>query len=121
MVTVTSRRAKPAPKEAARRADLATELLELYRKAKPGADRIEVIETELKAIATKAGDTFTETLAKLGTVKVAPAVDAEFKGNVPQIVTEKWLDLSKAEHNAFVKSGLIKIGRVTVKLFEDAA
>jgi hypothetical protein len=57
---------------------------------------------------------------------VSPPCQAEFKGNVPVIVTEAWQALKPPEQKAHVKSGLITIepqwgrasgGRVTVKVF----
>lgn len=128
--TPTTRRAKPPATELARRNDLAEEILRLDRKTKPFEDRRTTIANELKASATKYGEPFKLELAGLGAVAVAPAAAAEFKGEVPIVVTEKWLDLSALERKRMVKSGLVKIerqfgkasnGRVNVDLVDEKA
>ncbi len=129
MVTVTSRRAPAKGKAAATRRELAQDLLDLYRRLGPDLDSIEAIEAELKLIAAAAGASFTEIVAKLGTVKVAPGHEAEFKGDVPVIQTEAWQSLKPAKRQQLITSGLIKIepqwgrsssGRVTVALLKAA-
>lgn len=125
--TATTRRAKPSAKVLARRRELAEERLRIERKLKPHYDRIDTVDTELKTIATTAGEAFKEEFSGLGSVAVAPAAAAEFKGEVPQIVTEKWTALSEIERKRLLKSGLVVIerqfgkashGRVTVKATE---
>lgn len=125
MTTVTSRRAKPDKKILAERNKLCGELLALNKKLDADFVLMKAIETRLKAIATEGADSFQVDLAGLGSVSVAPAHDAEFKGNVPQVQTEVWLALKPAERKALEKTGVIKIeaqwgkkshGRVTVKL-----
>lgn len=126
MVTVTSRRAPAKGKEAATRRDHAEELLAINRRLSADFSRIDILEAELKRLATEAGQSFTESFPKLGDVKVAPGHAAEFKGDVPVIQTEAWQSLTPAKREQLQKSGLIKIepqwgksssGRVTVKLF----
>lgn len=126
MATATSRRAKPAGKAIAQRIALCKELLEIEKKHTDVFARMKAIETDLKAIANDNNDSFKEDIAGLGSVSVAPAKAAEFKGSLPQIQTEAWLALKAAERKALEKSGLIMIeqvwgsksyGRVTVKLF----
>lgn len=130
MTTATSRRAKPDAKALAARAKLCRERVDLERKLKPDNDRIEAIDAELKKLATDLGHTFDELFPGNGTINVAPAHEAEFKGNVPQIQTEAWLALKQAERKAHEKTGLVKIvgqwgkksgGRVTVKLLANAS
>jgi hypothetical protein len=129
MVTVTSRRAPAKGKEAAEREKLVKERLEIELKLKKDNDRIAAIDADLKKRATAAGAGFKIELDKLGSVKVDPGHEAEFKGNVPQVQTEAWLALKPGERKAYEKSGLIKVepqwgkasgGRVTVKLIEAA-
>lgn len=128
MATATSRRAAPAPKVLKERRALAHELLGIHVKLAPQFAQMDVLETKLKAIATAAGDSFEETWADLGKVSVAPGHAAEFKGDVPQVVTEAWQALSPAKRKALVASGVIKIepqwgkkssGRVTPKVFGE--
>lgn len=125
--TATSRRAKPAPQVLVKRRELAEERVRIERKLTPHYDRIETIGTELKAIATKFGE-FKEEFAELGSVTVAGALEAEFKGNVPQIQTEAWLALKELDRKRLIKSGVVKIekqwgkashGRVTVKVIAE--
>lgn len=124
--TATSRRAAPDAKIIEHRRELAEERVRLERKLGPSYTRMATLDTELKAIATTAGEPFKEEFAGIGNVAVAGAVAAEFKGEVPQIVTEAWLKLPAAERKRLVKSGLVAIekqygkashGRVTVKVF----
>jgi hypothetical protein len=125
MPTATSRRAKPTPAALAHRAALCKELLDLERSSTAADARRKAIEKELKSIATTAGESFRETIAKLGSVTVAPGKDAEYKGEVPQIQTEAWLALKASERKTFEKSGLVKMvsewgskfyGKVTIDL-----
>lgn len=124
--TATSRRAAPDAKTLEHRRELAEERVRLERKLQPSYARMGTLDTELKAIATEGGEAFKEEFAGIGNVAVAGAVAAEFKGEVPQIVTEAWLKLSAAKKKELVKSGLVAIekqygkashGRVTVKVF----
>lgn len=127
MATVTSRRAPAKGKEATEREALVKERLEIELKLKKDNDRIDAIDADLKKRATAAGAGFKIDIAKVGSVKVDPGHEAEFKGNVPQVQTEAWLALKPAERKAFEKNGLIAVtpqwgkasgGRVTVKLIE---
>ena len=128
MVTVTSRRASAKGKEAAERMALVKERLDIELKLKKDNDRIEAIDTDLKRRATTAGAGFKIEIDKLGSVKVDPGHEAEFKGNVPQVQTEAWLALKPAERKAYEKSGLVTVtaqwgkatgGRILVKLLES--
>jgi hypothetical protein len=129
MLNPTSRRATPDAKQIAARKKLCEERVDLERKLKPDNDRIDAIDAELKRLATELGHTFDELLPGKGTINVAPAHEAEFKGNVPQIQTEAWQALKATERKAHEKSGLVKVveqwgkksgGRVTVKLLASA-
>jgi hypothetical protein len=126
MATATSRRAPPDKKAGAERRMLAQELLGIHRRLKADFDRIDVIEAALKRAATDAGGSFREEFDGQGRVSVSPAQAAEFKGNVPVIQTEAWLELKPAERKDLEKRGLVKVkaqwgrpayGRVAVKLF----
>lgn len=123
--TATSRKAAPSKKALEARRKLAAELLTLNRDCGPQFKRMAELEAELKTIATDSGDSFKEDFGALGYVSASGAVASEFKGEVPQIVTEAWLALKAAERKAHVKSGLVKLvkqyskasnGRVTVKV-----
>jgi hypothetical protein len=128
--TATNRRAKPDAKVLARRKELCEQRLDIERRLKPDYERIEVIDAELKKIATDAGESFAENVFGKGDVSVSPGHDAEFKGKVPQVQIETWDGLKKSDQNALTKSGVIKIvdswgkrssGRVTVKALSAAA
>lgn len=123
--TATSRRAPAKPKVAARRRELCDERLKLEAKLAGDYKRMAELDTELKNIATDAGEPFKEEFA-IGYVAVAGKVAAELKGNVPVIQSEIFLALPAAERKKLEKSGLVKIepqwgkashGRVTVKVF----
>lgn len=125
MATVTSRKAQPDNKFLTRRRTLAEELLELNVKHAKTFAEMARLEAELKRIATESGDSFKEDFGARGHVSVAGAVGKEFKGEVPQIVTEAWQQLSAAERKAYLKSGVVRMfeqfskasnGRVTVKV-----
>ena len=101
-------------------------MIALDREARPRATRAAQIEARLKRIAGERGESFKVTLPSGDFVQVSLPVAAEFKGNVPVIVTEAWQALKPAEQKAQVKSGLVRIepqwgrpsgGRVTVKVF----
>lgn len=126
MATVTSRRAAPTGKTLENRKALCEELLDIERKLAPSYARMEAIGIELKKIATDSCASFKDEFAGKGSVSVAPATTAEFKGDVPQIQTEAWQKLKPAERKQLEKTGLVKVtpqwskasnGRVTVKLF----
>jgi hypothetical protein len=126
MATPTSRRAPAADTLIEERDALCAELIALEREGQPRVTRAAAIEARLKQIADKRGESFKVTLANGDYVQVSPPVQAEFKGNVPVIVTEAWQALKPAEQKAHAKSGLIRIepqwgrsssGRVTVKAF----
>ena len=125
MATATSRRAAPDKKVLERRRKLALERLDIERRLEPDNTRIAEIEAELKKIATDAGDSFREQFPDGSYVNVDPGHAAEFKGNVPQIQTEKWNTLAELERKRILKTGAVKIvssfgkasnGRVTVKV-----
>jgi hypothetical protein len=126
MPTPTSRRAPAADTLIEERDALCTELIALEREGEPRVTKAAQIEARLKQIAGERGESFRVTLPNGDYVYVSPPVAAEFKGNVPVIVTEAWQALRPAEQKAHVKSGLIRIepqwgrassGRVSVKAF----
>ena len=123
--TATSRRAKPGAAALETRRKDAEELLNLNIKLAPQFKRTAELEAALKAAATKAGDGFKEDFGGKGYVSASGAVEAEFKGNVPQIQTEKWLALTELDRKRILKTGAVKIvksfgrashGSVTVKV-----
>jgi len=125
MATATSRKAKPDPKILkARRAAADRRLTIEASLAEPYAE-MGKLDAQLKQFATDAGESFKEDFGERGSVAVAGAVSAEFKGKVPEIQTEAWLALSALERKRLEKSGLVKMveqwgkasnGRVTVKV-----
>jgi hypothetical protein len=126
MVTATSRRAPAADALIEERDALCAELIALEHEGQPRVTRAAAIEARLKQIAGERGESFKVVQPNGDYVQVSPPVQAEFKGNVPVIVTEAWQALKPAEQKAQVKSGLIRIepqwgrasgGRVTVKAF----
>ena len=123
--TASSRRAKPSAAALAARRKDAAELLAINVKLAPQFKRMADLETALKQAATDAGDSFKEDFGGKGYVSASGAVEAEFKGNVPQIQTEAWLALPELERKRILKTGAVKIvksfgkasnGRVTVKV-----
>jgi ribosome biogenesis protein Tsr3 len=125
MATATGRRKPAAGKIAKDQRALAEELLGIHRKLKGDFARMDLLEIDLKLLATDAKASLVETLSKLGKVTVAPGHGEEFKGDVPVIQTEAWNALTPAERKKLEKSGLVKIepqwgrassGRVTVKV-----
>lgn len=129
MATATSRRAPPSRKVLEQRRELAHELLKINHKHADDYARIAAIEVLLKTVATELGESFKEEFAGEGYVSASGRIEAEFKGNVPQIQTELWLTLPAAERKKLEKSGVVKIephwskasnGRVTVKVLETA-
>jgi hypothetical protein len=126
MPTPTSRRAPATDTLIEERDALCAELIALEREGLPRVTRAAAIEARLKQIADKRGESFKVTLSTGDYVQVSPPVAAEFKGNVPVIVTEAWQALKPADQKTHMKSGLIKIepqwgrasdGRVTIKVF----
>ena len=126
MVTATSRRAPAADALIEERDALCAELIAHEREGQPRVTRAAAIEARLKQIAGERGESFKVTQPSGDYVQISPPVQAEFKGNVPVIVTEAWQALKPAEQKAQVKSGLVRIepqwgrpsgGRVTVKVF----
>jgi hypothetical protein len=100
MATATSRRAPAADKLIEERDALCAELIALEREGQPRVTRAAAIEARPKQIADKRRESFKVTLSNGDYVHVSPPVSAEFKGNVPVIVTEAWQTLKPAEQPA---------------------
>ncbi len=129
MSTITTRKAAPGDNVLKARRSLAEELLDLEIELAPALARQETIKTELKAMADELGDSFKEEFAKKGSVAVAPPHEKEFKGLVPQIVSEVWLGLKPGRQKKLVEAGIVKNvenwgkafnGSVTVKVATEA-
>jgi hypothetical protein len=123
--TATTRRAAPPKKVLERRRIAARERLDLEIKLRPDHATVAKLDAELKKIATDQGDSFKEDFGELGYVSASGAVAAEFKGDVPVIVTEVYLALKPAERKALEKRGIVVItpqygkasnGRVTPRV-----
>jgi len=108
-----------------RRADLCGALLKVRGEHAVVFDRIDAINTELKAIAAELGESFRETVVGVGYVSVSPPSPAKFKGDFPIVVVENFQKLKPARREKLVADGIIKIdstwskpyyGQVTVKL-----
>lgn len=122
--TRTSRRAGPSPKQLAARRAVARQRLDLEIALKGPYAEMARLDADLKKFATDGGESFKEDFGADGYVQASGAVAAEFKGEVPEIQTEAWQELPKAERARLIKSGLIKMveqygratnGKVTVK------
>lgn len=118
--------ATPTPVEKMDRRELATELLALHRKHHETFARIDDLKGALRKAATEAGANFKEEFAGKGVVKVAGAKDGAFKGILPEIVPETFLELPEAKRKKLIDDGLVKMtpqyggkfyGSVTVELF----
>lgn len=122
--TATSRKAGLSKKQLEERRALAKARLDLEIKLAGDYAKIADLDAKLKKIATD-DDSFKEDFGALGYVSAAGAVKAEFKGKVPQIVTEAYLALKAAERKDLEKRGIVAMidqygkasnGRVTVKV-----
>jgi len=125
MATATSRKAKPDPKILKARRATAEKRLDIEIRLGKDYAEIAKLDADLKLSAMDSGESFKEDFGARGFIAVAPPHAAEFKGDVPQVVTEAWQVLKPAERKKLVSSGLIKIepqwgkasgGRVTVKV-----
>lgn len=125
MATATSRRAPVDDKMRKHRHKIAEQRLAIEHRLADDYAEIARLDAELKTIATDAGEPFKEDFGKLGYVSASGRVEAEFKGDVPVVITEAWQALKPAERKRLEKDGLIKIepqwgkasnGRVTVKM-----
>lgn len=114
-----------APDPLKRRADLCCELLKIRGDNAAVFDRIDAINTELKAIASDLGEGFRETIVGTGYVSVSPPSPAKFKGDFPIVEVEAFQALKPAKRQKLLDDGIIKIdstwskpyyGQVTVKL-----
>ena len=109
----------------ARRA-LAEELVGLNRKHSDVFARIDDIKSELRKMATDAGENFKEEFAGKGAVKVSGGHAAQFKGILPEVNVEAFLALKETERAKLVDKAIVKMtptygkpyyGSVTVDLF----
>jgi hypothetical protein len=125
MATATSRRAKPDAEALKARRALAQKRLKIEQKLQGDYARIAEYDAGLKKIATDIGESFKEQFGK-DYVSASGAVASEFKGNVPVVQTEVWLQLETAERMMLEKRGIVKMtpqwgkasnGRVTVKVY----
>jgi len=123
--TATSRRAAPKPVVLAERRKIAQQRLEREIKLAPAYKTMADLDAKLKQFATDADEPFKEDFGGKGYVGASGAVAAEFKGDVPVIVTEAYLALKAAERKDLEKRGIVKVtpqhgkasnGRVTVKV-----
>lgn len=115
----------PSKSDNERRA-LSHELLGLERKHGADFKRMEDIKRELREIATDDGQNFKEEFAGEGAVKVAGKKEGGFKGIVPELDPEKFLELSERRQQTLKDDGLVKMtrkmggtfyGSVTVETF----
>lgn len=117
MATATTRRAGPDAAALKKRRDAAKKRLDLeITLAKPYA-RMAELDAQLKDMADAAGGSFKEDFGALGYVSASGPHGAEFKGEVPVIVTEAWEKLSAAKREQLLASGLVAIERQFSKAF----
>ena len=85
----------------------AKKLISLEHKIADDVADIDGLKDELRAIATEAGAGFTEEFAEEGKVKVSAGSEKEFKGTMPALVPEVFLDLPAQERQRLIKKGIV--------------
>lgn len=87
----------------------------LLRHQQKIADDILVIDEEkewLRAECEKSGSGFTEEIAGLGAVEVKLGSEPEFKGSMPKLVAENFLELPQKEQKTWVDRGVVVIEKL---------
>ena len=106
---------------------LALELVELEAEHAVVFARMEDIKSKLRKIATEKGENFKEEFAGKGQVKVSGASAAKFKGIMPTINVEAFLELPEKRREKLIEDDIIAMtptygkpyyGSVTVELFK---
>lgn len=122
----TSRKSAPSDKSLSARRKLCIERRDAEHAASAHDALRAKLDARLKVLATEAGESFTERFDNGDEVRVSPGCAAEFRGDVPVVVSEAWIALAPAEKKKLQNAGLIKLepnwgrassGRVTVKIF----
>lgn len=86
---------------------LAEKLLELERKVAPDLLKIDGYKDQLRALCEEDGESFTEEVEGLGTVEVKAGTEKKFKGRVPELQAEKFLELTEGRQNKLIEDGLV--------------
>lgn len=88
---------------------IATELLKLEKKIAGDLLKIDGYKDALREIAKETGEAFIEDLTEqgLGTVEVKAGREEKFKGRVPQLQAETFLDLTEGKQKKLVEDGLV--------------
>jgi len=81
----------------------AKKLISLERKIAGDVADIDGLKDELRAVATEAGAGFAEE----GKIKVSAGSEKEFKGTMPALVPEVFLDLPPQERQRLIKKGIV--------------
>jgi hypothetical protein len=97
---------KPLPNDPDTQAE---ELLELKRAIADKEDRIESLKIKLREHAKAKGESLKFEFPRKGVVYVAPPKEGEFKGLVPELKIEAWLELAVADQERLKKKGLVEV------------
>lgn len=110
MSTGAARATAAAEKKARqKRIELCTELLDLRIKNNTAFSRIEEIKSELKTMATDAGENYKETIAGKGYVNIYGEKEGAFKGDLPVLKAEPWKLLPERTRESLLKKGVVVV------------
>lgn len=90
-----------------KRSTIARSLLEIQKRLEPDLLKIDAFKEELRGLCEKAGESFTEEIAGLGSVEVKAGGEAEFKGILPELVATKFLKLPATRRKILIEQGLV--------------
>ena len=125
-VASASPRLAPSKSDLQKRQSLCDELVGIHKKHAATFDRVDAIKSELKQLATDAGESFKISIAGKGEVNVSGSKKGAYKGDLPILQSDAWLGLTEKQREKHIETGLIKIeaqfggdyyGAVKVKLF----
>lgn len=89
------------------RRKIAEELLELQGQVEPTLLRIDALKEALREICTSSGEAFTEEVAGKGSVEVKAGNDKKFKGLLPELKAEVFLELPESRRDKLIADGLV--------------
>jgi hypothetical protein len=97
------------------RRTIAEKVIELTHKIADDVPRIEEGKEKLRAIATEANEGFVETFGQMGEIQVSAPSERKFKGIVPELNAEAYLDLAESRRKKLEEDGVVTMTREYTK------
>lgn len=99
---------------------IAERLLDLSREIAPAAGLISDLKETLRKIVEESGDSFLIEVPGKGSVEVKAGAEERFKGIVPTLVPEVFLELPESRRNKLVDDGVVVMEKQHTKASRPA-